>query len=576
MSTVEDHPGGEALFKPKRAVLYLRVSTMGQVNTDYDPEGISIPTQRAKGEERALSLGAEIVETFIEPGRTATTIDGRKEFARMMAFIRADKHIDYLIVFARSRLFRNSIDAAITKRELRKFGTVIISILDYTEDTPVGDLVATVLDAVNEYQSKAQGADISLKMASKAQRGGVVGPAKLGYLNVKEKFEGREVATIARDPERWDLVLMGFELYATGVYGLRQLRDTLTDAGLRTRPSGKYPAGTAVSIHKLGTMLRDPFYLGVIRYKGTEYPGRHEPMVSRELFDRVQEVLNLERGGGTRARKYSHYLKGSIWCPRCKSRYWYVPGKSKTGRTYFYFMCSGRQRHICDMPYLQIDQVERAVEEHYASVTLGRDLRALITASMRAAVTDSASTGSLMRGQLAKQVATLDAKIDALLELVGDPDWPNDRIKMRMGALREEKAKAQRQLDQLTVPDLDAGQAALTALLELLGDAQRLYRVAGQAARKVLNQTFFTRIYIDSTDGVPYVTGDELIVIVQPLIEVQRDRSKPVGPQERGDEDDTSAKITPTVLLANALGNTSSGKSAMVGRVGLEPTTQGL
>lgn len=244
MSGAEGSATGTALFKPKRAVLYLRVSTMAQVNTDYDPEGISIPTQRAKGEEKALQLGAEVVKVFVEPGRTATTVDGRKEFQRMMAFIRADKDIDYLIVFARSRLFRNSIDAAITKRELKKFGTVIVSILDYTEDTPVGDLVATVLDAVNEYQSKAQGADISLKMAAKVQRGGTVGPAKLGYLNVREKFDGHEVRTIARDPERWDLVRMAFELYATGTYGLRQLRDTLTDSGLRTRPSGKYPTGT--------------------------------------------------------------------------------------------------------------------------------------------------------------------------------------------------------------------------------------------------------------------------------------------------------------------------------------------
>jgi DNA invertase Pin-like site-specific DNA recombinase len=201
-------------------VLYLRVSTPGQMNTDYDPEGISIPTQRTKCQERALTLGAEIVEEFIEPGRTATTIDGRKEFQRMMAFIRAEKsagrEIDYVIVFSRSRLFRNSVDAAITKRELRKLGCVIISILDYTEDTPVGDLVATVLDAVNEFQSKAQGADIALKMAGKVQRGGSVARAQLGYLNVREIFEGREIRTIAVDPERAPLVVMGFELFATG------------------------------------------------------------------------------------------------------------------------------------------------------------------------------------------------------------------------------------------------------------------------------------------------------------------------------------------------------------------------
>lgn len=124
----------------KRAVSYLRVSSSGQVNTDYDQEGISLPAQR------------EAVA-----GRSATTTDGRPEFQRMMARIKAEKDVDYIIVFARSRLHRNTIDSAITKRDLRKAGVILISVMDYTEDTAIGDLVATVLDGVNEYLSRAAG-----------------------------------------------------------------------------------------------------------------------------------------------------------------------------------------------------------------------------------------------------------------------------------------------------------------------------------------------------------------------------------------------------------------------------------
>src|SRR6185437_12079916 len=274
-----------------------------------------IPTQRAKCTERALTLGAQIVDEFIEPGRTATSIDGRKEFQRMMAYLRLHKNIDYVIVFSRSRLFRNSVDAAIIKRELKQLGCVIISILDYTEDTPVGDLVATILDGVNEYQSKSQGADIALKMAGKVERGGSVGRAQLGYLNVRELFEGREIRTIAVDPQRAPLVLMGFELFATGTYSYDTLLETLTDAGLRSRPTRKHPAGAPISKHKLGQMLQDRFYIGMVRIKGKEYPGRHEPIIPRDLFERVQEVIAEHGGGeGTRRRKHSHYLKGSLWC----------------------------------------------------------------------------------------------------------------------------------------------------------------------------------------------------------------------------------------------------------------------
>jgi site-specific DNA recombinase len=188
---------------PKQAVLYLRVSSRGQVDTDYDPEGISLPAQREACRRRAAELGADVIGEYVEAGRSGTTVEGRPEFQKMMARIKAERDVDYVIVYARSRMHRNTIDAAITKRDLRSAGAVLVSVMDYTEDSAIGDLVATVLDGVNEYQSRASGADISYKMAQKVARGGSVGMAPLGYLNIREKFEGREVRTVIVDPEAY-------------------------------------------------------------------------------------------------------------------------------------------------------------------------------------------------------------------------------------------------------------------------------------------------------------------------------------------------------------------------------------
>ncbi len=317
----------------KRAFAYLRVSSAGQVNTDYDPEGISLPAQRAAIQRRAAELGAEIVEEFVEPGRSATTTDGRPVFREMMARLKAETGIDYVIVYARSRLHRNSIDAAITKRDLRTAGAVLISVMDYTEDTAIGDLVATVLDAVNEYQSRASGADIAYKMGQKIVKGGSVGRAPIGYLNVRETFEGREVRTVAIDPERGPLIRMAFELYATGTYGFHALIDALTDAGLRTKPTRRYPTGTPISINSIGNLLRDRYYLGYVTYRGQEYRGRHEPLIDPETFERVQQMLEARRAGGVRERTHNHYLKGTVWCHRCESRLMIMRGKSTPART---------------------------------------------------------------------------------------------------------------------------------------------------------------------------------------------------------------------------------------------------
>ena len=251
----------------KRAIIYLRVSSAGQVNTDYGPEGITLPAQRTALQRRAKELDADIVAEFVEPGRSATTVDGRPVFREMMARLKAEPDIDYVIVYARSRLHRNSIDAAITKRDLRAAGVTLISIMDYTEDSAIGDLVATVLDGVNEYQSRASGADIAYKMGQKIIRGGSVSRAPIGYLNVRESFEGREVRTVAVDPVRGPLIRSAFELYASGAYTVRTLIQALTDAGLRTKPTYRYPNGTTLSIHALGKLLSDRYYLGVVEYR---------------------------------------------------------------------------------------------------------------------------------------------------------------------------------------------------------------------------------------------------------------------------------------------------------------------
>ncbi|MET7393533.1 recombinase family protein [Dactylosporangium sp. NPDC005572] len=418
----------------KRAFAYLRVSSAGQVNTDYDPEGISLPAQRAAVQRRAAELDAEIIAEFVEPGRSATTVDRRPEFQAMMARLKAERDVDYVIVYARSRLHRNSIDAAITKRDLRTAGATLISVMDYTEDSAIGDLVATVLDGVNEYQSRAAGADIAYKMGQKIINGGLVSKAPIGYLNVRERFEGREVRTVKVDPERGPLIRTAFELYATGDYGFHALIEALTNAGLRTRPTKRFPAGTPISINSLGNLLRDRFYRGFVSYKGQEYQGRHEPLVSEELFNEVQRMLERKRAGGIRERNHSHYLKGVVWCHRCQGRLMIMRGKSHTGSLYFYYFCQGRQRHTCDLPYLPIAKVETAVIDNYATVMLSSGLRERITTRVGEVLNHSETTRAEVQQRTRVQLAKLDVQEDRFLDLVGDPDWPQDKIAQRRSA----------------------------------------------------------------------------------------------------------------------------------------------
>ncbi|BCJ44604.1 recombinase [Actinoplanes ianthinogenes] len=510
---------------PKRAFSYLRVSSAGQVNTDYDPEGISLPAQRAAIQRRAAELDAEIVAEFVEPGRSATTVDGRPVLQEMMARLKAEKNVDYVLVYARSRLHRNSIDAAITKRDLRNAGATLISVMDYTEDSAIGDLVATVLDGVNEYQSRASGADIAYKVGQKIVRGGSVGRAPIGYLNVRETFEGREVRTIAVDPVRGPLVRMAFELYATGTYGFHALIATLSDAGLRTKPTKRFPAGTPISLNSLGNLLRDRYYLGYVSYRGVEYKGRHEPLVEPEVFDRVQHMLETRRAGGVRERTHNHYLKGVVWCHRCQRRLMIMRGKSHTGDLHFYYFCRGRQQHACDLPYLPVARVETAVVDNYATIMLPADLRDDLSSRIGEVLSESAGTSAELRSRIKDQLKTLDRQEDRFLDLVGDPDWPQDKIGARLRRIRDERDRLARQLDDSDTPRLDTAGETMLYLLDLLADPQELYRRCKQQGRRVLNQAFFAKVYFDHDEDGPFVAADELSDLVLPLVKEARNDS---------------------------------------------------
>jgi len=220
-----------------RAVIYLRVSSAGQVNTDYDPEGISIPAQRVACQHKADQLGLTVTDEYIEPGKSATEMTKRVAFQQMLTRVRNARDIDVIIVYKLSRMARNRLDDAIVMADLRKRGVTLISATESIDDSPVGQLMHGILATFNEYQSRESGADIAYKMGQKARSGGTLGRAPLGYLNVFDRSEGREIRTVALDPERADLVRLAFELYATGDYTLANLSDELYDRGLHTRPT---------------------------------------------------------------------------------------------------------------------------------------------------------------------------------------------------------------------------------------------------------------------------------------------------------------------------------------------------
>jgi resolvase-like protein len=135
------------------AVGYLRVSSLGQVETDFDPEGISLPAQRKAITSRAKELGAVLVTEFTDPGKSAKSIEKRDAFREMIAYLKANPNIRYVIVYALSRFARNRYDDAIMMMTLEKLGMTLISATEKNLDaSPAGRAMHGMIAVFNEYQ----------------------------------------------------------------------------------------------------------------------------------------------------------------------------------------------------------------------------------------------------------------------------------------------------------------------------------------------------------------------------------------------------------------------------------------
>jgi len=203
----------------------------------------------------------------------------------------------------------------------------------------------------------------------------------------------------------------------------------LTDRGLRMRPQ-RNRAAAPISAKYLTLVLRDRYYLGTVTYKGEEFPGRHEALVTPELFARVQAVLDGRLAKtGERQRKHHHYLKSTLWCGRCHERgiesRCFLTRAQGHGGEYWYFLCTAQQDRACGSPYVRIEDAEAAVLQHYMTLRLPGGFAARVCEVLKATLGGEQQSTRLMHEHLTKTLRDLEAKEENLLDLVETgPRWP--------------------------------------------------------------------------------------------------------------------------------------------------------
>ncbi|MFQ5499025.1 MAG: recombinase family protein [Candidatus Zixiibacteriota bacterium] len=329
-----------------------------------------MPAQRKllKGYARRndLSIAAEF--TDIETAKVA----GRREFGEMVSYLKSHADVRILLVEKTDRLYRNikdwvRLDELNLDIHFVKENSVLSPDSKSSEKFFHG---IRVLMAKNYCDNLSE--EVKKGLAEKASQGKWPHRAPVGYLNNKVTH------TIEPDTEKATLVRKLFEEYATGGRSLDQLTNIAKGSGLFSRNSQTI---NKAGIHRI---LTNPIYYGEFVWKGKKYAGNHQPVISRQLFEKVQSILHC----GTSCKRGSRgfAFSGLVKCGICGCS---MTAELKKGK-YVYYHCT--QYHgKCGNSYIREEELDHLFAEVIGRVKVApstvEDIKSALRESQRDRVT---------------------------------------------------------------------------------------------------------------------------------------------------------------------------------------------
>jgi site-specific DNA recombinase len=570
-------PDSEPNEATATAITYLRVSTKEQAERGGRDEGFSIPAQREANTRKAASLNAVIIAEFTDAGESGTSAARRPELQKMLAYVR-EHRVDYCIVHKLDRLARSRADDVAIHFALTQAGVTLVSVSENIDETPSGMLMHGIMSSIAEFYSRNLANEVTKGMVQKAILGGTVTRAPLGYKNIHLTDElGRINRTVQVDPERARLITWAFYRYAEGDCSLSILLEQLTARGLTTRPTPKWPARplTITTLHKL---LHNPYYKGQVHYKGVCYDGAHEPLVDPGTWQQVQDLLAANNIAGTHQRTNLHYLRGSVYCGTCGSRLMLTTAKNRWGTTYPYLICSGRTRKTtsCQRQAMPVDLIEELIEEEYRTIALSPELRDSIEELILEDFDTLQETAADERRDLEAQRTVLTAQRQKLLDAHYAGAIPLDLLKTEQERIAAQLGHIGQ---QLTDADQNYEQARqmLADCLDLSRDCHMAYLQATDPTRRLFNQAFFSKIYIDEDDDtrertvrVDYNQPFDDLLARLITARVHHDLQKQDHAQQKARRETPAGSATPEPGIYQVQG---SHTDTLVAAGGLEPST---
>ncbi|MBD3338064.1 MAG: hypothetical protein GF353_03075, partial [Candidatus Lokiarchaeota archaeon] len=311
----------------RRAIIYSRVST-----DDQKENGFSLQDQENRLRRYCRDNDIEVVKHY-QDDCSAKNFN-RPSFQRMLKEVK-DKEVkaDLFICVRWDRFSRNLEKSMEMFRVFKKLKLEIkiVDEGDYNDEVPENKLFRIVNMLIPEIDNDRRGLNTTRGMRQATKEGRWMGSAPVGY---KRDTIGDKRRIVPGD--KAELIREAFQEFSKGIYKVEELRHKMYKKGLKISES---------HFHRI---LRNPVYTGKIRIKEwRDEPeelvrGLHEPLVSEEVFDEVQWIL---QGRKRKMKKFSKHsimlpLRGHLVCRICENNLTGSGSRSKTGKKHYYYHCN--------------------------------------------------------------------------------------------------------------------------------------------------------------------------------------------------------------------------------------------
>ena len=269
-------------------------------------------------------------------------------------------------------------------------------------------------------------------LRQKIRQGEMVGIAPTGYLN--------DLAThkMVLDPERAPLIRKLFETYGTGNFNLKEVMKLAETWGLRSRK------GKVLALSNIQSILKKPFYYGLICLNSEFFEGSHTPVISKKLFDKVQEIMK-KKGKPRKVKSHNFPFLGFMKC-LCGCAITAEKKIKKSGRTYIYYRCTKKKGPCLEKHFLREKNLLEQINSFLQKVSLSSQDTEKVLTELEKDENLTKEQAKTTVQNLKLEILELEQKLDKLLDLCLNGQLDKDEYALKKEKFLNSKVGFQEQI----------------------------------------------------------------------------------------------------------------------------------